>query len=227
MHKSLMFMLPVVLSVCVFAQDLSQVTIQGGRSFSHFGITFDRQVLLRISDDGKILEYGLEEQSLRNPNYYAAKLQPFLGRVDTYGNEADSLSRGKVKSIGTAFIRYYPSSEGDYRRGKIQSIGNLVLDYYDNRGNDAQKGKLKQIGRYSIDYYFSFENEAIRGKLKMVGGTIISYFSSFDDKAISGKVKSIGSQNYVWYTSMDRQGAGGLKSGPQRLTQQQVLYIIQ
>lgn len=211
----------------LFSQELSQVSLQGGKDFNHFGIVIDRQILVRISKDGKILEYGMEEQSLRNPNYYASTLRPYDGRVDIYGNETDSLFRGKIKSIGTAFITYYPSYDEEYRRGKIRSIGNLMFDYFDNRGNEAQRGRIKQIGQSSIEYYPSFENEAYRGNLKTVGSTLFVYYSSFDDKAIRGKVKSIGTQNYLWYTSMDRYGGGSLKSGPQRFKSGQITFIVQ
>jgi hypothetical protein len=211
----------------LFSQELSQVTLRGGKDFNHFGIVIDRNILLRISKEGKILEYGMEEQSLRNPNYYASTLQPYIGRVDHYGNETDSLIRGKIKSIGTAFITYYPSYDDEYRRGKIRSIGNLMCDYFDNRGNEAQRGRLKQIGQNWIEYYPSFENEAYRGNLKNVGSTLIVYNSNFEDPAIRGKVKSIGTQNYLWYTSMERYGAGSLKSGPQRFKNGQILFIVQ
>ncbi|HSK11924.1 MAG TPA: hypothetical protein VK907_01860 [Phnomibacter sp.] len=218
----------LVIAGVAISQDLSQVTIQGGKSFRHFGIAIDRQVLLRISDDGKILEYGMEERSLRNPNFFSPKLQPFLGRVDKYDNHIDSMIQGKVRSIGTANITYYPSNEDESRRGKIRTIGTLMLDYYDYRSNEAQKGKLKQIGRNMIDYYAPFENEAIKGKLKTVGPTNITYYTSFDDKAIAGKVKTIGANNYTWFTSTEQQRMGGaLKSGQQRAVANQVTYIIQ
>lgn len=227
MKKLIFLFLLFGFSGVLFSQELSQVTLQGGKDLNHFGIVIDRQILVRISRDGNILEYGMEEQSLRNPNYYASTLRPYAGRVDIYGNETDSLFRGKIKSIGTAFITYYPSYDDAYRRGKIRSIGSLMFDYFDNSGNEVQRGRLKQIGQQSIEYYASYENEAYRGNLKTVGSTQIVYYSSFDDAAIRGKVKSIGTQNYIWYTSMDRYGAGSLKNGPQRLNKGQVTFIVQ
>jgi len=224
----------IIFGVCLFmmvqagAQQLSQVTLQGGSQFQHFGIKIDGNVLLRISADGKILEYGLEEQSMRSANYYAPKLQPYLGRVDKYGPDADSLARGRERNIGSAQTTYYASYEEEYRRGKIRQIGNLLIDYHNQQANAALKGKIRIIGRNIIDYYSSFENEAIKGKPKSIGGTNLVYYTTFDDKVISGKVKLIGGNAYNWYSSLDRQGmAGVLKSGHPRQQVGEITYIVQ
>jgi hypothetical protein len=211
-----------------YSQQLSQVTYSGGTTFSWFSLSTNQNVLIRISDDGKILEYGIEEQSLYNKNYYAQKLQPYQGRIDYYSNESDSAFRGKIKSIGTCFFTYYSSKDYPEKVGKIQMAGSLSFDYYRKYDDALIAGKIKSIGSSTIAYYTSFDNEALKGKPKLIGSTAIAYYTSFDDVAIRGKLKSIGSAQYIWYTSYDRKEfSGGLKSGVQRQAINGVTYIIQ
>jgi hypothetical protein len=227
MKKLVLSTLLMFIGASIYSQQLSQVAFSGGANFSSFGFTAAQGLLIRISDDGKILEYGYEEQSLRSPGYYAPKLQPFMGRIDYYGTEADSVSKGKLKSIGTCYLTYYGAFETAEKIGKLKSIGSISLDYYSNYDNTAFKGKLRFIGSQLLDYYSPFENESLRGKLKAIGSTAIAYYSSFDDKLIRGKIKSIGSVNYQWYTSVDRVGyGGGLKSGLFRQNINGVTYIL-
>lgn len=210
------------------SQELAQVTFSGGSNFSYFSLITDRTVLIRISDNGTVLEWGTEESSFRNSNYYSPKLQPYPGRVEYYTRDADSLSRGKVKSIGSAVITYYDYYESEERQGKIRSIGSQFFDYYNNFYDKLLRGRIKSIGNSLIDYYPSFDNEAVRGKPKTIGSTSITYYSSFDDRLIRGKVKSIGTQQYQWYTSVDRVGyGGGLKTGSFRQNIGGVTYVLQ
>ena len=216
-----------LLSFSAFSQELNQVTFSGGTTFTSFALIADRQVLIRISDDGRIMEWGIEVMSQRY-NYYAPKLQPYLGRVDYYGPEADSVSRGKIKSIGTCVFTYYGAFEMEHKVGKLRSAGTIHFDYYSHFDNIALKGKLRFIGSLVIDYYSSIENEAFRGKIKAIGSTAISYYSSFDDRLVRGKIKSIGPIRYEWYTSLDKIGyGGGLKNGFYRQPISGVTYILQ
>lgn len=210
------------------SQELAQVTFSGGSTFSYFSLITDRTILIRISDQGSLLEWGTEESSFRNNNYYSPKLQPYPGRVEYYTKDADSLSRGKIKRIGSAVFTYYDYYETEERKGKIRSIGSLFFDYYNNFSDKLLRGKIKSIGSIQIDYYASFDNEAIRGKPKTIGSTAITYYTSFDDRLIRGKVKSIGTQQYQWYTSVDKVGYGGsLKNGAFRQNIGGVTYILQ
>lgn len=209
-----------------FSQQLAQVTMSGGDNLSYFSLLVDQQVLVRISPDGKIMEWGTEVMANRG-NYYAPKLQPYMGRVDYYGNGADSVSRGKIRSIGTCTFTYYPASESSFKAGKIRFAGPLNFDYYADYDNAAFKGKLKMIGSTFLNYYSSSEEESLRGKLKSVGANNITYFSPFDDKLIRGLVKSIGTVSFNWYTSMDIRAARGiLKSGDYRNNIGGVLFIL-
>lgn len=218
----------MVLAKAAFSQELAQVSFSGGSSLTYFSLLTDGNVLIRISPDGKIIEWGTEEQSIRGGNYFAPKLQPYPGRIDYYGPEADSISRGKVKSIGSSVITYFQAYETADKVGKVRSVGRLFFDYYGIYDNKLFQGKIKTIGNLSLTYYSAFDDEALRGKLKSVGNTSISYYTSFDDKLIRGKIKTIGGSNYSWYTSIDGRGYGGsLKSGNYRQNIAGVVYILQ
>ncbi len=216
----------LLFTVFTYSQELSQVTFSGGASFSSFSFTTDQQIIIKISDDGKVLEWGNQQEAGRYYNN-PGKLQAYMGRVDYYGSEADSISKGKVKSVGTCFFTYYGAFEMPEKRGKIKSIGRVTLDYYTNFENLAFKGKLKFAGNTLFSYFSSHENEAFVGKLKTVANTSLSYYSTFDDKLIKGKIKSIGAYNYVWFSSFDsRNYQGGLKSGTLAQNVNGVIYII-
>lgn len=210
----------------VSGQELTHVLFTGGNNFAGFIFSTDQQILIKLSDDGKVMEWGNQQEAGR---YYSApgKMQPYMGRVDYYGNEADSISRGKIKSIGTCLITYYGPSDMPERVGKVRSLGRISLDYYSNFENPAYKGKLRTAGYTQLSYYGSFENDVIRGKLKSINNTQLTYYNSFDDKLIQGKVKSIGGYNYSWYSSFDsRQFQGGLKSGQLAQNINGVVYVI-
>lgn len=208
------------------AQQLSQVTFNNGAGLSYFSLLTDQGVFIRISESGKVLEWGTELVSNRG-NIYAPRLQPFMGRVEYYGAEADSLMRDKVKSIGTTSLTYYGASETESKAGKLKTVGTLIIDYYSTYDNAILKGKIRSIGNYNIDYYSSFDEESLRGKLKMVNNTSITYYSAFDDKLIRGQIKSIGSYTYTWYTSLDLNAAkGALKSGQYRQLIGSITYIL-
>jgi len=217
----------LVFNVCGFSQQLKQITFSNASTLSWFTFSTDQDILVRVSEDGKILEWGTEVASERATNYYSPRLQPYMGRVDYYGTEADTINKGKIKNIGTCYITYYNAFEVEEKRGKIKSIGRTMLDYYTRFDNPAYKGKLRLAGSYNLDYYSLTENEAVKGKLKSVGVTRIVYNSSFDDKMIQGKVKSIGSVAYNWGTSLDAKGYGGaLKSGSYRQNVDGITYIL-
>jgi len=213
-----------LLTTCIYSQQLGQVTFSGGADLSYISFLTDQDVLIRITEDGKIIEWGKELLSDRY-NYYAPRLQPFMGRVEYYGPESDSVFRGKIKSIGTCVLTYYGSYEENNKVGKLKTVGTLILDYYSNFENITLKGKLRFIGNLILEYYSSFVDEAFRGKLRSIGNTPITYYSSFEDKYIKGKVKSIGSVSYTWYSSFDLRG--GLKSGLFRQNIGGVIYILQ
>ena len=224
MKRYLLILPMLLLAVCTYSQELSQVIFSGGATLSSISYITDQKVVIRISEDGKVLEWGTDPGPGRY-NYYSGKLQPFMARVDYYGPESDSMTRGKVKSIGTCTISYYGAYETDTKRGKVKMIGTVSFDYYASYENLANQGKIKSAGYTLFDYYASFENEMLRGKLKTLGSTAITYYSSFDDKIIKGKVKSIGSFNYIWYTSHDDY-PGGLKSGQMIQNINGVTYIL-
>jgi len=214
----------LVFNICIFSQSLSHITLTGGATLSSFTFLTDQQVIIKISQDGKLLEWGTEAQPLRY-KYYPPKLLPYMGRVEYYGPGTDSAYRGKVKSIGTCLLSYYGSTEYEEKIGKLKSIGSVTFDYYSNFEEKSFRGKIKFAGSALISFYNSFDNEAYKGKLKSVGNTPLTYYSSFEDKLIRGKIKSIGNVNYTWYSSFDRY-RGALKSGSIEQRINGVIYII-
>ena len=199
------------LAAGTYSQELTHVTFFDGSNLSFFSFRTDQKIHLRISDEGKLLEWGIDPGPGRY-YYDPRRLQPYLGRVEYYGQEYDSVLRGKIRSIGTCLFTYYEKYETASKIGKLKTIGRMAVEYYDNFEDAAFKGKLKFVGPVLFSYYSSFENEAFRGKLKSVNSSSISYYSNFDDRVFRGKIRSIGSVQYIWYSSYDRT-PGGLKSG--------------
>lgn len=227
MKKVYIIVLILFIGTDSFTQELSQVKFAGGANLNYFSFTTDQKIIIRISADGNILEWGnLWDRGYYN--YYPGKLQKYMGRVEYYGSETDSINRGKVKSIGTCYITYYGPFEIETKIGKIKAIGRTYLDYFSHYENDASIGKLKAAGNTQLSYYSSFDNEAIRGKLKSVGTNIISYYTTFDDKVLKGKIKSIGTVSYSWYNSNDRREyQGTLKSNSVEQVIGGINYIVQ
>jgi hypothetical protein len=208
MRKFFSAILFLLFVLCTRSQQLSQVTFSNASTLSWFSFVTDQGTLIRVSEDGKVLEWGTELVSERSADYYAPKLQPYLGRVTYYGTEADTINRGKIKSIGTCVLTYYGVYEMDEKQGRLKSVGTVNLDYYTRFENLALKGKLRTAGSARLEYYLLFENDALRGKLKTVGNTPISYYTSFDDK---GKVKSIGTVSYDWSFLRNHTQFGGVQ----------------
>lgn len=212
----------VLFSPSSFSQKLSQVSLAGG----YISILIDQNVLIRITPDGRLIDWGTELASQRT-NSYDPKLQPYLGRVEYYGKESDSVFRGQVKSIGTAAVTYYGRYDIATKMGKLKSIGTLIFDYYTDFDNVALRGKLRFVGSTVLQYYSSLEDEAVRGRLKAVGSTPIMYYSSFDNRDLRGKIKSIGSLTFEYYSSQDRPDLRGqLKSIIYRPNIGGVTYIL-
>jgi hypothetical protein len=226
MYKLFVAILFFCISTCISAQRLSQVTFRDATNFSYYSFLCDYDVLIRVTDEGRIIEWGIERRAERF-DYYDPKLQPYMGRIEYYTQDEDSAYRGKIKSIGTCVFTYYNHYETDIKVGKLRSIGNILLDYYTQYDSPDFKGKLRFIGTRIVEYYSAFDDEAFRGKIKSIGSTPIKYYSTFEDKLIEGKIKSIGSIVYTWYSSFDRSDQrGALKSGFYRQNIGDVTYIL-
>lgn len=218
----------MLLALCIVtrSQDLGQVNFNSGTTIKYLSLVTDDGMLIRLDDQGKILEWGYEVKADRY-EYYSPKLQPFMGRIEYYTNDVDSAFRGKIKSIGTVVFTYYGKFEDSTHVGKLKTAGRVMFDYYRKYDNLNIRGKLRMVGTRQIQYYSEFENEAYRGRIRSIGSTEITYYSSFDDKQIRGKVKNIAGVSYQWYTSTDGKGYGGLKVGAFRQNIAGVTYIIQ
>lgn len=224
MRKQTLFFSFLLLCLYTSAQKLGQVTFKEGGELAHFSILTDQDVLIRVSPEGAVLEWGSELMADRS-NYYAPNLQPFMGRVEYYGAEADSLFQGKVKSIGTCYITYYGAQEEELKRGKIRSMGMTLFDYYSRFDEKALQGKVRWIGNLMLDYYRSYEDPSVRGKLKAIGNMPVTYYTVFDDKYNAGKLKSIGSVPYTWYSQYDL-ARGALKTNSYRQSIGGIMVVL-
>jgi len=226
MKRLLILLIPLLIYGSGYTQTLKFVSFSGGSEFSSLSFITSQKIIIKISQDGSVLEWGNEAEPGR---FYSTpgKLQPYMGRVEYYEKQFDSMLNGKIKNIGITSITYFGSLDNAALAGKVRSIGNIFFNYYPDFENELVRGKLKTAGQKDFTYYTSFDNEAFRGKIKSIGNNQIVYYSTFDDKSIRGKLKSIGSTYFTWYTSMDRQGyQGGLKSGSQYPMIEGVTYII-
>lgn len=224
--RSFMSLVLIFVFTAAEAQELNQVTFSRSGALSYFSFMTDQGVLIRVSDEGRVLEWGNEVLSDRG-NFYSPRLQPFMGKIDYYGQRDDSLFRGKIKSVGTCYFTYYDTFQVKSKIGKLKSLGNVYLDYFEDYEDKMLSGKLKQAGSLTLDYFRSYDDPSFRGKLRSVGSVPITYYSVFDDKINAGKLKSIGSAPYTWYSLYDRTDLrGALKSNNYRQIVSGITYIL-
>jgi hypothetical protein len=214
----------VTINSAIFAQRIAKINITNAGTTESFTIGLDENVILNVSPDGNLINYGVDYFSEKIANY--SRLENYNGRIEMFAATDDKSYQGKLKYIGRTGVTYYASYEDESLRGKIKSIGSLVFTYYQPFEDALLKGKIKSIGASQIGFYNSFDNEALRGKLRMVGPTSLNYFSSFDDKAFRGKIKSIGATNFTYYASYDRQFAGAMKTGNQTQNVGGITFLI-
>jgi hypothetical protein len=216
MKKILLTAVIALVSVSSFAQKITKVELGGNGNATIISVTLDESVVMNLSQNGDLAEWGVNRYAERPNDYIPRKLDEYTGRVEYYNESDNEAFRGKIKYIGKTLITYYASFDNQFQAGRIKSIGGMNFDYYNNYDEVGSQGKIKSAGTSNFTYYSSYENEAIRGKIKNVGSVSIEYYSSISDKAIAGKVKSINGSPFVYYTSQDQVGLrGALKTGRQ------------
>lgn len=194
-------------------QNISKITLGETGYLTAITFNLDEGVILNLSQDGNIIEWGVDIYRGIGENYRNI-LEAYTGRTEYYKENDNEAFMGKLKFIGRTLISYYPSYEDEILRGKVKSIGLVKFDYYPKYENEAFKGKLKSAGIVPFYFFPSFGNDPNTGKLKGVGNTALSYYGPFDDKAYQGKIKSIGPVSYIYYGSSEIKGSRGmLKSG--------------
>ena len=218
----------MLLLTSAFTQKLAQIVVANNSNSNIISFLVDETVLVNITPDGKIIDWGIESTWRRQYNYgYPAKLDKYMGREEYYPASADEGSRGKIKYIGRTSFTYYSSAENEKWTGKLKSIGSIIFDYYFFYEDQAFRGNIKNAGSVPFTWFSSFDDAAYKGKLKSVGTTSLSYYSSFDDKAFRGKVKSIDRQSFEYYSSYDRREYSGmLKTGYRILLFGGIKYFV-
>ena len=197
-----------------FAQNLAKITIDNHGTADVITFLIDETVLVNLSKDGKIIDWGIENNAINN--IYPQRLDKYMGKEEYYPNTDNEAYRGKVKYIGRTLFTYYTSEENESLKGKVKTIGINMLDYYMPYDDPAFRGFIRDAGSVTFSYYRSFDNEAYKGKIKTVGSSSLSYYGSFDDIAFRGKIKSIDRNSFTYYSSYDRKEySGSMKTGTQ------------
>lgn len=225
-----LFLIPLLLVVVTstFAQKLAQLILTNTGSSNIISFLVDETVFVNVTPDGKIIDWGIENNTRRQYNYnYPVKLDKYMGKEEYYPETANDGSRGKIKYIGRTAFNYYSSNENENLTGKLKSIGPVFIDYYAIYEDATFRGNIKNAGSIFFSYFSSLDDVGYKGKLKSVGTTSLTYYSSFDDKAFRGKIKSIERQSFVYYSSYDRpEYRGSLKSGYRILYFNGIKYFI-
>lgn len=209
----------------VFAQNLAQITIDNRGNNDIITFLVDGSIVVNISKDGKIIDWGTEYTSRVTGIY--PRLEKYMGREEYYPDADNEAYRGKVKYIGRTLFTYYTSADNEALKGKVKSIGPNILDYYRDYDDVAFRGNLKSAGPVTFTYYSSFEDQAYKGKIKSAGSTRLAYYGSVDDKAYRGKVKNVDRNLFTYYSSYDRKEYSGMmKTGSQVLSSGGLKFII-
>ncbi len=207
------------------AQNLAQITI-GSRGNQDI-ITFlvDEAVVVNITKDGKITDWGIERTYQRTGIYPI--LEKYMGKEEYYPSTDNEAYRGKVKYIGRTLFTYYTSNDNEALKGKVKTIGTNILDYYRDYDDAAFKGNLKNAGPVTFTYYSSFDDESYKGKIKSVGSIALAYYGSIDDKAYRGKIKNVDRNLFTYYSSYDRKEYSGMmKTGSSIISSGGLKFII-
>ena len=124
MKRLLLLLTPILIYSTGYSQTLKFVSFSGGAEFSSLSFITNQKIIIKISQDGNVLEWGNEMEPGR---FYSepGRLQPYMGRVEYYVKQFDSILNGKLKSIGITSITYYGSTEKSAQVGKVKSIGNV------------------------------------------------------------------------------------------------------
>lgn len=213
--KRLFILLGILMTGLVSqSQNLSRVTLTQTGEIEKLGFGMRENVILNVSKDGKVLDWGIDRYAGRGFETKPGLLDPYGGRVEYYNESENEAFRGKVRSIGGIIITYYASFDREEWAGKVKAIGPNKFEYYLNTDNEAFRGLMKKAGAQNLVWYSTYDNDAFKGKIKSIGSTPINFYSSFEDEGFRGKLKAIGSAQYIYHSSHDlRDVRGRLKSG--------------
>lgn len=189
---------------CSNGQNQYSVTFNEGGDLAYFTVKDGDHNAVRVSHDGKVLEWGRE---VPLPSSKGLKFKPRLQKdlpgvpIEFYGAESDSINRGKLKKLGRMSFFYEPFFLPE--RGKLRSA-NTSIHYNTTSTDSVLNGKISSIGAYKVEFYSSSEEKILRGRLKSIDSTVITYYSGSDEKFLQGRVKSIGSTTYTWRKSIEK-----------------------
>ncbi len=224
MKKLFFALFLIMLVVALPAQVIRQISMDAYGNSVQISFLIDESVIVNISMDGNIIDWGIENNSIYN---YEKKLDKYMGRVEYYSTNENEAYRGKAKYIGRTAFTYYTADENEMFKGKIKAIGSIPLAYYAVYDDESFRGKIKNAGIISLTWFGSLENDAYKGKLKTVGPAALNYYTAFDDKAFKGKIKNIGGASFTYYSSLDRiEYRGTMKTGSRTPIVNGIKYFI-
>ena len=137
-----------LLATLAFAQKIAHIVLPNNSISNTITFLVDETVLVNITPDGKIIDWGIENNMWRQFNYsYPPRLEKYMGKEEYYPAIANDGSRGKVKYIGRTGFTYYSSAENERWTGKIKSIGGQSFEYYSSYDRREFSGSLKTANR--------------------------------------------------------------------------------
>ena len=84
MKKLFLFLVIIIISVNLFSQRLNKITISGNGTSNVYSFLLNENVILNISQDGAITEWGVDKYAGRPIDYIQRKLEAYGGRVEYY-----------------------------------------------------------------------------------------------------------------------------------------------
>jgi len=206
-------------------QNLAQITLDNRGTNSIITFLLEPSLVLNITKDGKILDWGSEYTTQQTGAY--PKLEKYMGREDYYEATDNEAYRGKIKYIGRTLITYYTADDNEDLKGKVKTVGDIMIDYFGPYEDAAFKGFLRDAGSVPFSYYSSFDDDFFKGKIRSVGSTMLTYYGSIDDKAYAGKIKNVDRTLFTYYSSYERpEYSGMMKSGVPMLSSGGIQFVI-
>src|SRR4029079_6789867 len=103
-----------------FAQRLAKITIDNRGNSDIISFLVDETVIVNLSKDGKIIDWGIENNTAR-ANIYPGRLDKYMGKEEYFPTTDNEAYAGKIKYIGRTAITYYTSSDGESLKGKVKT----------------------------------------------------------------------------------------------------------
>src|SRR6266487_6917715 len=122
MKKAFFVITVSLVFVSASAQRLNKITLGNNGSSTIISYLVDEAITVNFSTDGKIIEWGLENNTGRG---YPERLYEYMGRVEYYDSNENEAYRGKVKYLGRTAFTYYTSNDNEAFKGKVKTMNTI------------------------------------------------------------------------------------------------------